>query len=79
MTDIVLSPKIHKALIQLCEEFGTGEEARKDPEFILEMLLDGLNRDKGSVSSVLRMTLRDNAIGYAHVRYWLEERAKSAA
>lgn len=53
----VLSPKVQQLLEDLCDEFGSTEDARRDPEFVLQTLLEVLNNDKGDVSAMVRLTL----------------------
>jgi hypothetical protein len=54
----VLSESNQKLLEELCTEFGSQKEARRDPEVVLHALLQVLNEDKGDVSAMLRLTLK---------------------
>jgi hypothetical protein len=65
---VVLSEKNHQLLIRICRQLGSETEARKNPEFVLEVLLKKLNREKKNVSSGAWGLLED-AIGKTSLEY----------
>jgi hypothetical protein len=65
----VLSERNQKLLEEICAEFGSIEEAQRDPDFVLRALLETLNKDKGNVSRMLSTTL-----DYSISRTALEDR-----
>ncbi|HVS79890.1 MAG TPA: hypothetical protein VHF05_02835 [Candidatus Paceibacterota bacterium] len=51
------SEEVLQELKMLCESFGSGEEARNDPNFVLTSLLKRLNERKDSISAMTRTDL----------------------
>ena len=75
---VVLSEENQKLLESICSREGTEDEARKDPNFMLEMLLEEIDRQKRDVSACLLPILRQT-ISQSHVAYVRRHAGKKAA
>jgi hypothetical protein len=77
-TEVVLSEENRRLLEEISAKFDSEDEARNDPNFVLNELLKKLNEYKAKSTSLIPMTLRE-CIDYAHLRYVRKERSKKTA
>ncbi|OGZ44461.1 MAG: hypothetical protein A3J55_04435 [Candidatus Ryanbacteria bacterium RIFCSPHIGHO2_02_FULL_45_17b] len=84
---VELSRTNRRLLEEICEGYGSRKEAHKDPNFVLQILLEYINQRKGSVSAMLSFMLDDikpHVLEYYRERqqerrYKLPDRRKKAA
>lgn len=79
----MLSPKLQELLEKICTFYGTEEEAREDPEFCLEVMLEEIAKDlerfsDGRKASAPILTSTLHVIEKGAIKWRREKQQKAA-